>query len=121
MNRLPTILSGLQQIHSKCFKSNSMKSRAVNGSFNRFREFCCVSDVSSRGIHLTGVKMDILWRRNRRLPKNPTSSGPLTDLPDYTYMDGRPTPLGVMREFLFSISFCSYFLPETYYLTNTKL
>lgn len=52
-------------------------------------------DVLSRGIHTTGVQMDILWRRNRRLPKNPTSSGPLTDLPDYSYMDGRPAPLGV--------------------------
>lgn len=29
------------------------------------------------------------------MPKNPTSSGPLTDLPDYSFMDGRPTPLGV--------------------------
>ncbi|GAB0097032.1 39S ribosomal protein L52, mitochondrial [Sergentomyia squamirostris] len=25
---------------------------------------------------------------------NPTKFGPLTNLPDYTFMDGRPTPLG---------------------------
>lgn len=48
-----------------------------------------------RDLHVTGVNCDIIWRRNRRLPKNPTSSGPLTDLPDYSFMDGRPTPLGV--------------------------
>lgn len=44
--------------------------------------------------------MDIAWRRNRRLPKNPTSTGPLTDLPDYTFTDGRPTPLGVSTFFV---------------------
>lgn len=44
---------------------------------------------------MTGVNHDIIWRRDRRMPKNPTSSGPLTDLPDYSFMDGRPTPLGV--------------------------
>lgn len=52
-------------------------------------------DVSIRGIHITGVQMDIVWRRDRRLPKNPTSSGPLTDLPDYSFTDGRPVPMGV--------------------------
>ncbi|XP_055704398.1 39S ribosomal protein L52, mitochondrial [Phlebotomus papatasi] len=25
---------------------------------------------------------------------NPTKFGPLTNMPDYTFMDGRPTPLG---------------------------
>lgn len=30
-----------------------------------------------------------------RLPCNPNAEGPLTSLPDYTYMDGRTTPLGV--------------------------
>lgn len=41
--------------------------------------------------------MDIAWRMKRRLPKNPTSEGPLTDLPDFSYLDGRPTPLGVSK------------------------
>lgn len=42
------------------------------------------------------------WRREKRLAQNPNSEGPLTNLPDYTYMDGRPTPLGVRLEtFLF--------------------
>ncbi|KAL1379570.1 hypothetical protein pipiens_014802 [Culex pipiens pipiens] len=29
-----------------------------------------------------------------RLPRNPNKSGPLTALPDYTFMDGSVTPLG---------------------------
>lgn len=29
------------------------------------------------------------------MPENPNAFGPLTNLPDYTYLDGRPTPLGV--------------------------
>ncbi|XP_055304182.1 39S ribosomal protein L52, mitochondrial [Sitodiplosis mosellana] len=66
--------------------------------FAKFSSLQQIQNVSSREIHITGVQMDILWRRNRRLPKNPTSSGPLTDLPDYTYMDGRPTPLGIRQK-----------------------
>ncbi|KAJ6642223.1 39S ribosomal protein L52, mitochondrial [Pseudolycoriella hygida] len=35
------------------------------------------------------------WREDRGLDKNPNAHGPLTDLPDYTFMDGnRLTPLG---------------------------
>uniref|UniRef100_A0A023EDT0 Large ribosomal subunit protein mL52 n=1 Tax=Aedes albopictus TaxID=7160 RepID=A0A023EDT0_AEDAL len=30
----------------------------------------------------------------KRLPRNPNKSGLLTDLPDYTFLDGRVTPLG---------------------------
>lgn len=29
---------------------------------------------------------------------NPNSCGPLTDLPDFTYLDGRPTPLGMRQK-----------------------
>jgi len=32
-----------------------------------------------------------------KLPVNPNKESPLTYLPDYTYMDGRPTPLGVNK------------------------
>lgn len=39
--------------------------------------------------------IDQKWRRENGLHPNPTSFGPLTNLPDYTFMDGRPTPLGV--------------------------
>lgn len=94
MNRLPSILStfsNLQQIQSKKF----IRVLLNHFVFSWFLiEILFNADVS-RGIHITGVQMDILWRRNRRLPKNPTSSGPLTDLPDYSFVDGRPVPLGV--------------------------
>lgn len=60
--------------------------------------FSCDSIVgmmSARAFHVTGANMDILWRQRRRLPKNITSAGPLTDAPDYSFVDGRPAPLGV--------------------------
>ncbi|KAI8425996.1 hypothetical protein MSG28_004974 [Choristoneura fumiferana] len=33
------------------------------------------------------------WRVDRGLPVNRNAEGILTDGPDYTYLDGRPTPL----------------------------
>jgi len=46
-------------------------------------------------IHTSVAKfVDQDWRSDQRLPMNPNAEGPLTNLPDYTYMDGRPTPLG---------------------------
>lgn len=41
------------------------------------------------------VQSDAKWRRENNLPSCPSSFGPLTNLPDYTFEDGRPTPLGV--------------------------
>ncbi|XP_021960147.1 39S ribosomal protein L52, mitochondrial [Folsomia candida] len=34
------------------------------------------------------------WRKEQGLSVNPTASGPLTDGPDYSFIDGRPTPPG---------------------------
>jgi len=34
------------------------------------------------------------WRAAKGLPKNPNAYGPLTDGPDYSFIDGRPTPPG---------------------------
>lgn len=39
--------------------------------------------------------LDRKWRERRGLPENPNAFGPLTNLPDYSFLDGRPTPLGV--------------------------
>ncbi|ALC42020.1 mRpL52, partial [Drosophila busckii] len=39
--------------------------------------------------------IDQKWRAAKGLPENPNAFGPLTNLPDYTYLDGRTTPLGV--------------------------
>ncbi|XP_011187324.1 39S ribosomal protein L52, mitochondrial [Zeugodacus cucurbitae] len=38
--------------------------------------------------------LDQKWREQNGLPGNPNAFGPLTNLPDYTFLDGRPTPLG---------------------------
>ncbi|XP_034106813.1 large ribosomal subunit protein mL52 [Drosophila nasuta] len=38
--------------------------------------------------------IDQKWRADRGLTENPNAFGPLTNLPDYTYLDGRATPLG---------------------------
>ncbi|XP_064641504.1 large ribosomal subunit protein mL52-like [Lineus longissimus] len=39
------------------------------------------------------VKFAEKWRIKHGLPRHPNAHGPLVDLPDYTYLDGRPTPL----------------------------
>lgn len=36
----------------------------------------------------------VVWFYSRGLPKNPNASGPLTDNKDFSFVDGRPTPLG---------------------------
>ncbi|XP_017150606.1 39S ribosomal protein L52, mitochondrial [Drosophila miranda] len=42
----------------------------------------------------TALAIDQKWREDKGLPENPNAFGPLTNLPDYTFLDGRPTPLG---------------------------
>ncbi|KAK5642113.1 hypothetical protein RI129_008280 [Pyrocoelia pectoralis] len=49
-------------------------------------------------IHTTPfVKLDQRWREKKGLPMNPNASGVLTDAPDYTFLDGRPTPYGMRQ------------------------
>ncbi|XP_030383150.1 39S ribosomal protein L52, mitochondrial [Scaptodrosophila lebanonensis] len=51
--------------------------------------------TAQRHVALTAVRsIDQKWRASRGLPQNPNAFGPLTNLPDYTFLDGRPTPLG---------------------------
>lgn len=38
------------------------------------------------------------WRKKKGLPLNPNSDGPLTNKPDYSFLDGRPTPLGMKQK-----------------------
>ncbi|KAG5677952.1 hypothetical protein PVAND_007665 [Polypedilum vanderplanki] len=53
------------------------------------------SSTSFRKFHWTAnLKIDQKWRREMRLPTNPNKESPLTCLADFTYMDGRQTPLG---------------------------
>ncbi|XP_043474220.1 39S ribosomal protein L52, mitochondrial [Leptopilina heterotoma] len=39
--------------------------------------------------------IDQKWRKQRGLTLNPNRFGPLTNLPDYSFKDGRTVPLGV--------------------------
>jgi hypothetical protein len=55
-------------------------------SVNNSKKLICTSSINF---------LDQRWRKKMKLPKNPNAEGPLTNLPDYTYMDGRVTPLGV--------------------------
>lgn len=38
------------------------------------------------------------WREARKLPQNPNAFGPLTNLPDYSFKDGRPVPFGANQK-----------------------
>ncbi|XP_062544968.1 large ribosomal subunit protein mL52 isoform X1 [Armigeres subalbatus] len=49
---------------------------------------------SSKTISSKIFHNDFTEIKERNLPRNPNKSGPLTDLPDYTFLDGRVTPLG---------------------------
>ncbi|XP_046397122.1 39S ribosomal protein L52, mitochondrial [Ischnura elegans] len=42
----------------------------------------------------TRMMLDMKWRERKGLPRNPNAYGPLTNGPDFTYLDGRPTPIG---------------------------
>lgn len=54
--------------------------------------------IPSRLLTTTSVNNIVQkWRQERGLPLNPNAHGPLTDKPDYTFLDGRPTPLGIKQ------------------------
>ncbi|XP_020665386.2 large ribosomal subunit protein mL52 [Pogona vitticeps] len=47
----------------------------------------------SRNLHCSTVDQSCgPWRVKHGLPVNPSMHGPLTDLPDWTFADGRPAP-----------------------------
>ncbi|KAL7735426.1 hypothetical protein ACLKA6_019543 [Drosophila palustris] len=51
--------------------------------------------TAQRHVALTAIRsIDQKWRAAKGLPENPNAFGPLTNLPDYTFLDGRTTPLG---------------------------
>nr|AAX62412.1 putative mitochondrial ribosomal protein L52 [Lysiphlebus testaceipes] len=51
-----------------------------------------------KGFHTTCIsQIDQEWRREQRLTRNPNRFGPLTNLPDYSFADGRPVPFGVRQ------------------------
>ncbi|CAJ1086032.1 S ribosomal protein L52%2C mitochondrial [Xyrichtys novacula] len=58
------------------------------------RTLCCsVLRFSSRQFSTTcGVQGGKKWRQEHGLARSGTEYGPLTDLPDWSYADGRPAP-----------------------------
>ncbi|XP_076580411.1 large ribosomal subunit protein mL52 [Chaetodon auriga] len=58
------------------------------------RMLCCsVLRLSSRQFSTTcGVQAGNKWRKEHGLARSGTEYGPLTDLPDWSYADGRPAP-----------------------------
>ncbi|XP_018336536.1 39S ribosomal protein L52, mitochondrial [Agrilus planipennis] len=66
-----------------------------------FRQINCLrrmSNISSRYFHISRTTLlDQKWRQAKGLPLNPNAYGVLTDSPDYSFLDGRPTPYGVRQ------------------------
>lgn len=56
------------------------------------------SKVLSRNLSTTSTLANQHWREDHGLPLNPNSDGPLTNLPDYSFVDGRTTPLGTNQK-----------------------
>ncbi|XP_026733760.1 39S ribosomal protein L52, mitochondrial [Trichoplusia ni] len=51
------------------------------------------TQITYRSLSTTQVVCLKEWREERGLPRNRNAEGLLTDGPDFTYLDGRPTPL----------------------------
>ncbi|XP_060886958.1 39S ribosomal protein L52, mitochondrial [Labrus mixtus] len=58
------------------------------------RTLCCsVLRISSRQFSTTcGVRAGDKWRKEHGLSRTGSEYGPLTDLPDWSFADGRPAP-----------------------------
>ncbi|XP_017288663.1 39S ribosomal protein L52, mitochondrial [Kryptolebias marmoratus] len=58
------------------------------------RTICCsVLRLSSRQFSTTcGAQAGEKWRKEHGLARSGTEYGPLTDLPDWSFADGRPAP-----------------------------
>ncbi|XP_011163169.1 39S ribosomal protein L52, mitochondrial [Solenopsis invicta] len=56
-------------------------------------------NIVVNGFHQSCVQyLNQRWRQKRGLTANPNTFGPLTNLPDYTFQDGRVTPLGIRQK-----------------------
>ncbi|EDW09174.2 39S ribosomal protein L52, mitochondrial [Drosophila mojavensis] len=70
----------------------------LNTKMLKLSTLCLINPAlitAQRHVALSAVRcVDQGWRAAKGLPENPNAFGPLTNLPDYTYLDGRPTPLG---------------------------
>ncbi|XP_024888457.1 39S ribosomal protein L52, mitochondrial [Temnothorax curvispinosus] len=56
-------------------------------------------NIVVNGFHQSCVQyLNQRWRQKRGLTANPNTFGLLTNLPDYKFKDGRPTPLGIRQK-----------------------
>ncbi|XP_018349556.1 PREDICTED: 39S ribosomal protein L52, mitochondrial [Trachymyrmex septentrionalis] len=56
-------------------------------------------NIVVNGFHQSCVQyLNQKWRQKRGLTVNPNTFGLLTNMADYTFKDGRPTPLGVRQK-----------------------
>ncbi|XP_022912667.1 large ribosomal subunit protein mL52 [Onthophagus taurus] len=68
----------------------------INVNLNIITKYYLKQTLFSRFFSLTTTnQINQKWRQERGLPLNPNACGVLTDKPDYTFLDGRPTPCGV--------------------------
>ncbi|KAM0737128.1 Large ribosomal subunit protein mL52 [Formica fusca] len=57
------------------------------------------SNIVINGFHQSCARyLNQRWREKRGLTVNPNAFSPLTNLPDYTFKDGKPTPLGIRQK-----------------------
>lgn len=56
-------------------------------------------NIIVNGFHQSCVQyLNQRWRQRHGLTTNPNAFGLLTNLPDYTFKDGKPTPLGIRQK-----------------------
>ncbi|CAD6242397.1 GSCOCG00009481001-RA-CDS [Cotesia congregata] len=57
-----------------------------------------LSNIYYNKFHVSSIQqLDQKWRKKNRFTQNPNAFGPLTNLPDYSFADGRPVPFGVRQ------------------------
>ncbi|XP_066592213.1 large ribosomal subunit protein mL52 [Prorops nasuta] len=55
---------------------------------------CQLCYIAYNGFHKSTTNyLNQSWREKKKLTANPNAFGPLTNLPDYSFKDGRPAPL----------------------------
>ncbi|KAL6420482.1 hypothetical protein ACFW04_014466 [Cataglyphis niger] len=56
-------------------------------------------NIVINGFHQSCMRyLNQRWRKKCGLTVNPNAFSPLTNLPDYTFKDGKPTPLGIRQK-----------------------
>jgi Mitoribosomal protein mL52 len=105
------ILDNVQVSRSKIFcEVNALAGYVFNGQTIRLERYIQFVFQAGRvsNFHTTpAASIDQKWRKANRLGRNPTSEGVLVHAPDYSFVDGRETPISV-----------SYFLDSHSHLSH---